>query len=485
MPPSEQRSVIDMVGSSGIEVRETHISVLLIVGDRVYKFRKPVHFGFVDFTRRESREEDCRREVTLNRRLAPDVYLGVADVVMDGIPVDHMVVMRALPEARQLAALVEGGSDVGAALEATAEALASFHAKADRSALISEAGTPAAVRARWMDNFDEMRPYVGKILDPQIEREIHSLAERWLDCHAGLLEDRMAAGFVCDGHGDLQASDIFCLESGVRILDCLEFSDALRFDDVCGDVGFLTMDLERLGHPEAAHEFVQAYEGCSGCRLPPTLLHFHVALRAYIRAKVECIRSEQGTETAADSARGLHGLARRHLFRARRAVVLVGGLPGSGKTTLARALGSELGWPVIGSDAVRPHVAVGPGRYAPQAIASVYAQLFRQARDHLRHGSSVVLDASWISADERAQAAQMANQMQAELVELQCTCAREIASERIRRRVERGDGDSEASVSVRTMMEAAMDPWTTGTVIDTTGSGADAVRQALAALATT
>jgi uncharacterized protein len=481
--PGENHAVLDRPGAPGLRITETHISVLVFAADRVYKIRKPVRFGFLDFTNREEREADCYREVLLNRRLAPDVYLGVADLVMDGTALDHMVVMRALPEARQLAHLVRNGSDPGPYLDATAQTLAAFHAGANRSAEISASASSAAFQTKWTDNHKEMKQFVGAVVDPDVEHDIQSLVRRWLGTHSNLLAERIAGGHICDGHGDLQASDIFCLDDGVRILDCLEFSNALRYDDVCGDVGFLAMDLERLGRPKAAQQFVRAYEKHAGTRLPPTLLHFHIALRSYIRAIVACIAVGQGSKTDADSARELHLNARRHLLQTRRALVLVGGLPGSGKTTLAKSLEEELEWVVLSSDAVRPDLALGPNRYASHAIEAVYAELFRQARDQLRRGRSVILDASWISADEREKAAIVASQMKADFIELQCTCPGGVATERIRHRLEQGKDDSEATVSVRKMMGTEMDPWPSGVLIDTTVSRSKAVEKAFAALA--
>ena len=482
MNTANRRHPVDALYAAGVRITETHISILVFIGDRVYKIRKPVRFEFLDFTTRANREADCHREVRLNRRLSSDVYLGVADVVMDGSPVDHMVVMRALPEARQLAYLLQSGSDLDTYLDATAQTLAAFHAGANRSAEISASATPAALRAKWTGNFTEMEQFVGTIVDRDLDCEIRSLVEGWLEIHSDLLGERIAEGYICDGHGDLQATDVFCLDSGVRILDCLEFSDSLRYDDVCGDVGFLAMDLEQLGCPAAAESFVQAYERHAGTSLPATLLHFHIALRAYIRAKVACIQAERGSETAAGSARQLHALARRHLIQGRRTMVLVGGLPGSGKTVLARALGQDLGWVVLESDALRRDVAFGPNRYSAQAKSTVYAELFRQARGHLRRGASVILDASWISADERVQAERVATEMRAEFIELQCDCPAGLAADRIRQRLGRGDGDSEASVSVRKIMAAQSDPWPSAMLIDTTNSTSDAVEQSLAAL---
>ena len=449
-----------------VRVAETHISVLLFFGDKVYKIHKPVHFDFLDFRDRTARAADCHREVELNRRLAPDVYLGVADIVMNGEPVDHMVVMRALPEERQLASLLQSDEDIGMWLDRVASVLASFHRNAVRSVEISECASPAALALKWEENFEEVTRIVDSPLDPRVETEIRSLVPHWLRTHQALLESRIAEGRVCDGHGDLQASDIYCLDDGIRILDCLEFSDRLRWDDVCADVAFLAMDLERLGHPDAAGMFVRAYERHSGDRLPPSLLHLHIGLRAYVRAKVACLRSEQEAAVS-NSAVELQVLALKHLRSARSAVVLVGGLPGTGKSTLAAGLAAETGWVLIRSDELRRHQSVGPDRYAPESRAAVYEELLRSARERLDEGESVILDASWISADERALAARLAEEANTELLAICCRCDDSVGADRIEQRLARGDDVSEATVAVRDVMEAGMDEWPSAIVIDT------------------
>jgi aminoglycoside phosphotransferase family enzyme/predicted kinase len=465
-------------------VIETHISILLFVGDRVFKLRKPVRFGFLDFGERAARAADCHREVALNRRLAPDVYLGVADLVMEGELLEHMVVMRALPASRTLASLLQNEDEVRPWLGRIAGTLASFHRTAARAPEISAAATPAALEQKWGDNFHETDRFVPSILDPSVDAEIRSLVAGWLASHRLLLEARSSAGHVCDGHGDLQAADIFCLDEGVRILDCLQFSDTLRHDDVCADIAFLAMDLERLGHPDAADEFIRAYEHASGDRLPPPLLHFHIALRAYVRAKVSCIRFEQGDQAAIDPARRLQLLARRHLRGARSALALVGGLPGTGKSTLAAGLAEETGWLLLRSDKERGQRVAGRDRYTPDAVAAVYHDLLRSARQHLDRGESVILDASWADADHRVLAATEARASQSELLAIRCVCDDAIAGERIRQRLARGDDPSEATLAVRNGMATRFDPWPSALLVDTgLGSPATTLEAAFSLLA--
>ncbi len=452
--------------------------MLFFVGDRVYKLRKPVHFDFLDFRTRTARLLDCRREVDLNRRLAPDVYIGVADIQLDAEPVDHMVVMRHLPESRKLAVLARGGDDLDEQLRRVARVLALFHARAGRSPAISAEGSPEALAEGWEANFDQTRDFVGVLLDGAVESEIRNLARRWTVVHETLLQERVVGGFVCDGHGDLQAEDVFCLDDGVRILDCVEFDDRLRFGDVIADVAFLAMDLERLGRADGARYLLGRYREASGDPMPESLVHYYCASRAYVRAKVGCLRASQGADDARAQAIAFQALALDHLRRARPRLVLVGGLPGSGKSTLAAGLGAARGWTVLRSDEVRRERgttagdgSTGPAadRYRPQATDAVYRELLRRAEEHLAAGRSVVLDASWVDASWRQQAGTVADRAAAALVELCCEATPEEADRRIGRRLAEEVDVSEATPEVRAMMGSRMDPWASAVTVDTTG----------------
>lgn len=472
--------IVDLSGqfTSRFRVAETHISTLLFVGDRVYKLRKPVQFGFLDFRERDARRLDCEREVALNRRLSPDVYLGVASIQLDGEAIDHMVVMRRMPDSRRLAHLVGQRTGSKGCLHQVAKTLAAFHDIAARSPDISTAGTGAALRAGWEANFAETEAYVGTILNRTTEIEIQLLARHWIGGHEALFNERIAAGHVCDGHGDLQAEDMFCLDDGVRILDCIEFSDQLRYCDVIADVAFLAMDLERLGHAEAGIRFLLDYQRLADDRFPTSLVHFYIASRAYVRAKVCCIRAAQGIDDAREEARLLHALALRHLQRAEVIVVVVGGLPGSGKSTIAAGLGASRNWPVLRSDemrmALRPipkETTAGKGHndYSTAATALVYGRLLREAEQLVESGESVILDASWIDSAWRDAARAMAERTGSELFELCCSSAPEEAERRILLRLAEHSDESEATPKVREAMSRSMDHWEPSAVIDTSG----------------
>lgn len=478
----------------GAGLTETHISVLVSVGDVVYKVKKPVKLRFLDFSTRELRALACHREVELNRRLAPDVYLGVADITgPDGALCDHMVVMRRMPAERRLAALVRHGTDVTGELRTIARRIASFHAGAATSSEIDEAGGPAIVLGHWEANFAELGPFVGSVLDAGACRRVEDLARRYLAGRRPLLFDRVKAGCIRDGHGDLQAEDIFCLDDGPRILDCIEFDDRLRHGDVLADIAFLAMDLERIGSPDGAESFLAAYREFSGATYPESLAHHYVAYRAHVRAKVACLRHDQGDPEAAGAARRLLDLTLTHLEQGRVRLVLVGGLPGTGKSTLAAGLAEQSGWTVLRSDEVRkdqaglPHDAhraseYGEGLYSPRATDETYRTLLGRARELLEHGESVILDASWSSAAWRAAARDVAEATASDLTPLRCELPGDEAARRIQRRTTVGHDPSDATPQVAVAMAAVFDPWPAAASIDTSGEPGNARRQALSIL---
>src|SRR5690606_38766419 len=412
----------------------------------------------------------CHREVELNRRLAPDAYLGVADVVgPDGEVCEHMVVMRRMPPERRLSTLVAEGRPVEGALWDLAHLIAAFHARAERSEAADAAASPGALAGRWTDNTAELRRHPD-VVDPQAVERVQTLAMRYLAGRHPLFEARLAEGRAVDGHGDLLADDVFLLDEGPQVLDCIEFDDGLRYGDTLADVAFLAMDLEGLGRPDLAERFLRAYREHADDTWPASLEHHHVAYRAQVRAKVTAIRAAQGHEDAVPEARRLLDMALRHLERGRVRLVLVGGLPGTGKSTLARGLGEALGATLLRSDEVRKELAgipldrpapaaFGQGIYRDTVTAETYAELVRRAEVALGMGETVVLDASWNEERWREQARAAAVRAHADLVELRCTASADVAAARIRARAAAGEDVSDASPGIAEAMAARTDPW--------------------------
>ncbi|KPM53865.1 hypothetical protein ACG83_23190 [Frankia sp. R43] len=479
---------------------ETHTSILFLTEDRVYKVRKPVDLGFVSFRSRQARQAACENEVRLNRRLAPDVYLGVADIRDEaGRMRDHMVVMRRLPAARCLAELVRGGADVTGEVRAIARALAAFHERCETSPEISRAGGVAELEALWLEAMDGVAPFRGSILDAPVVDEIGRLALRYLIGRVPLLVERQRAGRVRDGHGDLLAEDIYCLDDGPRVLDCINFDHRLRVGDVLADVAFLAMDLERLGAPDAARTFLDAYREFSGETHPASLEHLYIAYRAFVRTRIACIRHHQGEPGAADEARRLAAIALRHLRQARVRLVLVSGLPGTGTSTLARNLAEGEGeWVLLARE--DPAGASGRGAATqradgPDSGAAAdwgaaadrggpgLAELVEQARRALVRGQSVVLDAPWPSRESQDLVAEAADETGADLVRLRCVAPPRVAVARVasRQAVQAsGSGAEMSHADVAAYLEAAthFDLWPATHNLDTTAAVKETVEAA-------
>ena len=298
-----------------------------------------------------------------------------------------------------------------------------------------------------------------------------SLARAYLGGRRALLERRIAEGWVRDGHGDLLADDVFCLSDGPRVLDCLAFDDRLRCGDVLGDVAFLAMDLEADGHPDLGGLLIEEWRRELGESHPASLAHHYIAYRAHVRSKVAALRSGQGDPDEAAHARRLHALAIAHLERAQVRMVLVGGAPGTGKSTLARALGDATGWVVLqvgrdpeGSrrappDARRARVGSAPVSMRPRCRTASTRQMLDRAAGHLAMGESVVLDASWSAAARRAAARRVASACDAEVIEIRCRLAPAIANARIQARRAAGEGPSDATPEIAQRLAAGADPW--------------------------
>ncbi|MCO5995533.1 bifunctional aminoglycoside phosphotransferase/ATP-binding protein [Actinoallomurus rhizosphaericola] len=471
------------------DVAETHSGVVFFFGDRAYKLKKPVDLGFLDFSTRELRERACHREVDLNRRFAPDVYLGVADVSMPpGTPRDHLVVMRRMPAERRLSDLVRANAPLDDALRTVARLLARAHAASPHTAEISAEGSRDALRARWTASFEQVRPFHGRAIDAADAAEVERLTLRFLEGREPLFTARIREGRVVDGHGDLMADDIFCLDDGPRVLDCLDFDDRLRWLDGLDDAAFLAMDLERLGAPHLAGRFLSWYAEYADDPAPPSLRHHYVAYRAFVRAKVACVRWSQGDARAAEDA-GRHAeIALRHLNAGAVGLILVGGLPGTGKSALSEALGDRLGRTVLNSDRVRKELAelspdtparapYGTGLYDASWTRRTYAELLNRAARLLSYGESVIIDASWTSAEHRADAARVAARAHADLFQVRCDSP--LAGERL---LTRPRGVSDADPEIAAHMAESAAPWPEAATIDTSGPVGDAAERALAAI---
>ncbi|RJP31188.1 MAG: hypothetical protein C4547_15660 [Phycisphaerales bacterium] len=429
---------------SEVALVQTHLSYVFLAGDLVYKTKKPVDFGFVQQLDLATRERFCRNEVTLNRRLAPDVYLDVAAVVrrLDGstavdIPpsegevVEWAVKMRRLPEGATLDVLVRERRtphDIAGRLVAR---LVPFHEAARRVTPDPTFAGAAGVRAWWARESGEAAGFVGSTWRAEDASALRAFVAEMLDQEGAVFDGRLAAGRVVEGHGDLQAKHVYVLGPRVAdivIVDCIEFSEwfQFRYQDVGYDLAFLAMDLEAQGDRALADELVGRYLASTQDETLPLLQPLHRAFRAFVRGKVESIGAH-ASEVPAEQRAALAESAARYFrlassYAERRAapcLVVLCGPSGTGKSTIGGALASRIGAVMISSDAVRkrvagldPHTRVPEayraGLYAPEVTQQTYEEMRRRAASHLAAGHPVVLDATHSRTEDRAAAIDVA-----------------------------------------------------------------------------
>lgn len=410
---------------SSVELRATHLSWVFLTDTEAWKLKRPVDYGFADYSTLERREHFCREELRLNRRLAPDVYLGVEPLRRDaqglsfsrpGETVDHAVRMRRLPDDASAAARLAEGRLSFDDLDRLAAMLAEFY----RSAEVDRGSDATGLlRRNLAENFEQTRPFVGRLIGRDDHDLVRERQEGFVERHRDLFARRAAGGRIRDGHGDLRLEHVYFLGERPVAIDAIEFNRRFRVADVALDAAFLAMELEARGASRLAEGFMARFALASNDYDFYPLLDFYLGYRAWVRAKVACfVAADPSTEPdkkrrKADEAAALVALARYFSGprRAAPALVVVGGLIGSGKSTLAAALARAKGWPLVASDLTRKHLAGiealepgGPDIYSPEYSRWVYREMFRRAGQVLDSGRSVLLDATFLRRESRLDA---------------------------------------------------------------------------------
>ncbi len=475
-----------------ITVIQTHASAVVLTANRVYKLKKPKDFGFFDYSTPALRRHFCQQEVLLNTRLAPQVYLGVAPVLLfsgdrlrfgptflpgdvpppgtmldGGCVVDYAVVMVRLPDEAMLECKVRAGTADSSLLGEIARSVAAFHAMSQTDEHIASFGRLEVIRGNWEENFEQMRPYVGRTLDTPTYDRIVAYIRHFLDERAPLFASRVEDGRIRDCHGDLRLQHVYLLDSEhkLAIIDGIEFNERFRYSDVASEVAFLAMELDAAGRFDLSRAFVDSYVAATRDDTLREVLPFYTCYRACVRGKVTSFQLDEAEvlaaqrESARQEAASLFALAASYASGPTRPTLLmVGGLMGTGKSTLARALHHELGWALFSSDTVRKCLAhldpaqpaafaFGQGLYRPEQTAHIYHAMLVEAGAVLASGRSVLLDASFIRRADRQAAAREATARGAHTLFVECICPREVALERLARRwkarVERSQATNE------------------------------------------
>lgn len=457
-----------------VETRTTHASRVYLTPREAWKVKRSVDFGFLDFTTREKRRRACEAELHLNRRLAPDVYLDVVPVRRDargdsfsreGEVVDWAVRMRRLPDDRTAAALLRGGTLGPDHLEAVARRLVPFYAAALET---PDGGLVETLRTNIDENFHQVEPFLGTLVEPVSFRAVRARQESFLRDYEGRLKERIAAGRIRDGHGDLRLEHVYFLDGAPVIIDCIEFNERFRHADVAADVAFLAMELDAAGREDLAAWFLSRFAMRSGDYDLYGVVDFYLTYRAWVRGKVACFvvadaeTPDEVRRAKTDEAFRMFELAERYSRPAphHEAVIAVGGLIGTGKSTLAEGLSLSLRSPHVSSDATRKNLfgveltdRLPAAAYAPEVSNRTYAELFRRAELVLDSGRGVLLDATFRDRDSRHRARDLARRHGRPFLFLEARCDERIVRERLRRRAE------EPSVSDATEAQMSRMTW--------------------------
>ncbi len=458
-------------------VLQTHISYIFITDEIVYKIKKPVNFGFLNFTTLEKRKFYCNREVELNRRLCPDIYLGVVPVVKRGgrffiedvakpyvFPecevVDYAVKMKRLPEEGMMKNLLAKGSLTTKHIDLIVKRLVPFYQTAETNEEISKYGSLEVVSYNIEENFSQTKDFVGKALTQRKFETIVSYSKGFMKEHANLFEKRIKEGFIRDGHGDLYSANI-CFDDlrEVYIFDCIEFNERFRCGDVCSDLAFLAMDLDFYRLDEFSKYFIDEYVKSSGDKDLLLLLDFYKCYRAYVRGKVGCFTSQdqslspKAREEALSLAQKYFDLSFRYAGGIPKVLVFMG-LSCTGKTYLAERMAQRYPVVYLSSDVERKRfLGLDPERhyyaefergiYSPEVSDKTYEILAEKARIEVSYGRDVIIDATFRKKKWRDMLFSALKDIPCELFFIWCVAEDEVVKERFAKRAtERTSSDA-------------------------------------------
>jgi len=434
----------------------------------------------VDYTTVERRRQCCEDEVRLNRRLAPDVYLGVVPVRLgpgghwfgpDGEIVDYAVRMRRIPDDRSMEALLRRGVLTVEHLQRLAVRLARFFAAA---APVPEAGTIEAIRGPVAENFLEVEPFVGRFVSREVLDAVRDWQLETLARETARFEARVRQGRIRDGHGDLRLEHVYFENGDPIAIDCVEFNPRLRSGDAAGDVAFLVMELAARSRRDLGERFLAEFARESDDHDLYGVVDFYASYRAWVRGKVGALLAADPSTPPekmarkADEARALFRLAREYATErtAGGPVIAVGGVIGSGKTTLAEGLGSVMPLPVVSSDRVRKSlVGIGPTERAPEEAystafsARTFDEVYRRAAVVLRSGRGVILDATFRARKHRVRARELARRHGRRFVFIEAVADEATLRARLRARAA-GPSISDAGESLLERVRAEFEPVT-------------------------
>jgi len=454
---------------SAVRIIETHISWLLLTGRYAYKIKKPVHFGFLDFSSLERRRFCCQEEIRLNRRLAADLYLDVVPVTGSpvhpkiggaGQAIEYAVKMLQFPSGALLSERAECAQLEIREIDQIADMIAHFHETIARTGGDSPYGTADNIKYWFGENFDHIRPLLS---DDQQIRQLQAIQawgdEQWRN-KAAFMQGRKQQGYVRECHGDLHLSNMTLINGNVTLFDCIEFNPELRWIDVINEIAFLVIDLLHFGHNQYAFRFLNRYLQHTGDYAGLALLRYYLVYRALVLAKVALLRrAQQSHETIGPKYLLYMALAERFTQKAQAALIITHGYSGSGKSTWASQLAEKIGAIQLRSDVERKRLfayqaldntcsGINQGLYTPAAGQKTYLRLAELAKAVIESGFTAIIDAAFLKIEQRMLFRELATACDVPFVIIDFQASELELGRRIQQRQQQQNDPSEATISV-------------------------------------
>jgi aminoglycoside phosphotransferase family enzyme/predicted kinase len=468
--------------TDSFRVLNTHVSWVILTGGYAYKIKKPVDFGFLDYSTLEKRRFYCEEEIRLNQPFAAELYLGVVSINgtleqprinSTGPVLEYAVKMREFPQESLLSEVLARHELTADHIDQLAKLIAGFHQRTPVAAADSAYGTPQHVHAPVIQNFEQIATFLTEQKDREQMARLQQWSEQQFQKHKKLLEERKQQGFIRECHGDLHLKNIILFKQQPLLFDRIEFSNDFRWTDVMADVGFLAMDLDDNKQQIYARRFINQYFAHTGDYTGLALLPYYQTYRAIVRAKICLFSLSTAKDAAGQQAfwqqyRNFMALAERYTQVATPTLFITHGLAGSGKSTMARELVERLGAIQIRSDIERKRLHDLPamaktnsdllgGIYHPEITQKLYEHLAELAQLILNTGYSIVVDATFLKKVQRALLQQVAEKLKIPFAILNCQASRAQLEKRL---LERQHDPSEASLAVLDLLEKEMEPLT-------------------------
>ncbi|MEM7554173.1 MAG: AAA family ATPase [Cyanobacteria bacterium P01_A01_bin.84] len=442
--------------NKNIQLVQTHISYILLTGDYAYKVKKPVNFGFLDFSTLEKRSHFCQEELRLNKRGAAQLYISVLPINRNDEqyqlgdatePVEYVLKMHQFPESGLLSTMLERGQLNESHISELGKVVARYHSETETNDYIRSFGEVDRVRRSIDENYKLTTKYIGKAQTEAQYKKTKAYTDKFFNEHPQLFVNRIANNLIRECHGDLHLRNICIWREQILLFDCIEFNETFRFVDVMYDVAFTVMDLEARKRRDLANIFLNTYLEQTGDWEGLQLLPLYLSRQAYVRAKVNSFLLDDSEisinikEESKRIAANYYKQAADYTQPQQGKLFLMSGVSGSGKSTVARYLSQKLGAIQIRSDAVRKHLAkvplLEPGGdelYTDEMSSKTYSRLLELGIMLTTQGFTVILDAKYDKQSLRAHAIAAAKQHQIPLKIIQCTAPPDILRDRLNRR---------------------------------------------------